>query len=112
MITSPIWYILLILAAYVLTGMRLTRLVVADAILDPVRLWLLRHAGARRDTVEYFIGCPWCVGFWLCLALSPFPVFALGVAWWWLFVFAAAASQIVGMTAAIWNDEEIEVVED
>jgi hypothetical protein len=112
MTTAPLWYILLVLIGYVLTGARLTRLVVADAILDPARIWLLRHSGGRRETVEYFIGCPWCVGFWLCLALAPFPVSALGLSWWWVLVMAAACSQIVGMTASIWNDEDIEVVEE
>lgn len=128
MTTAPLWYILLVLIGYVLTVARLVRLINLDTVLDPVRIWLLHRVygkpeegesndqlqrrNKRLATVEYFIGCPWCVGFWVALAVSPFPVLVLGLSWWWFLVLAAAASQIVGMAAGLWTDEDIEVVEE
>lgn len=113
MTTAPLWYILFVLTAYVLVVARITRLINLDTVLDPVRIWLLRRArDDRRATLEYFIGCPWCVGFWVALIVAPFPVIHLGMEWWWELVLAAAASQIVGMAAGLWTDEDIEVVED
>ncbi len=43
----------------------LTRLVVADTIADRPREWL-----SRSEAVEKLITCPWCVSFWLSIAVG------------------------------------------
>lgn len=91
---------------YVLAVMRVTRLINSDTILDPLRLrW------AKNATLDYFFSCPWCVGFWLCLGTVWAPMyFADNVGLRYL-GFALATSQLVGMAAPLYNDEDIDVVE-
>jgi hypothetical protein len=62
---------LLVLAAF-----RLWRLIAEDTIIDRPRAWLLRGdlIGHETPPPEYreelskFLLCPWCLGFWLCVA--------------------------------------------
>lgn len=61
--------LLLALASY-----RLWRLLAADTILDKPRDWLTKRAkqhvsrGYRKE-LDIFLHCPWCLGWWICLAV-------------------------------------------
>jgi len=97
---------LAIAAVYVLSVMRVTRLINSDTILDPLRIRL-----AKNPTLSYFFACPWCVSIWLCVGSAWVPLwFADNVGVRYLGV-VLATSQIVGMAAPLYNDEDIEVVE-
>ena len=61
------WWAVCALAAF-----RVTRLVTTDELLHRPRQWV----AARSTTLGYWITCPWCVGFWLCLGLLA------AVRWW------------------------------
>lgn len=84
--------------------MRLTRFITRDTLTKPLRNWVERRYGTDSLPDE-FIGCPWCIGFWLSFiiaALALCPVVRNHA----LFVVPAAAltlSQIVGL-AARWLD--------
>lgn len=97
-----------VLIVYVLAVMRLTRLLTADTVLDPVRIWLARKFGPESTVLE-FLGCPWCVGFWLSLAAAPAVVAYFGWSWWWLVPLGLACSQLVGMVSPWFSDEDIAV---
>ena len=45
---------------------RLTRLVTADKITEPIRDWIT----ARHDWFGYLVTCDWCLSIWV----APFPV--------------------------------------
>lgn len=81
-------FLLLTLVTY-----RLTRLVVADDIAEPVRVRL-------HGRVLSFAACPWCVGFWLSGAVV-LGAFLYGDAMvhpllWWL-----AISGVVGALSEV-----------
>lgn len=127
---------ILILIVYVLAVMRLVRLVNYDTVLDPLRLAVERRVVTARTiadqteyadqndavanhfrrrqaqwaTLAYFLGCPWCVGFWLSLATAIVPALILGWPWWALFGVALATSHLVGIAAPLSADEDIEIV--
>lgn len=53
---------------------RLTRLVTEDSILDGARSWLLdtahrRYGDAGLRWTHDLIGCPFCIGWWVALAV-------------------------------------------
>jgi hypothetical protein len=96
------------LVVYVLAVARLTRLVNADIILDPLRVVVARRYGAD-STASYFLGCPWCVGLWLALLLAIPTVAILGWPWWSLIPLGLACSHIVGLAAPLASDEEIDI---
>lgn len=94
----PIWFQVAVL---ILGSFRLTRLVGWDD-LPPVaraRAWLLgaRPNGTyRRPLLAHFVHCPFCVGFWIGLAVI--------VSWWlWtpvvIILAPFALNTIVGLTA-------------
>lgn len=100
--TVPVWLQLLI---YALAVARLTGLVVADSITEPVRDWVLVRLDDRPATagqaLATLIQCPWCAGMWISLAAAP-------LAWFWgdspvmlIPALALAFSQITGMTAGV-----------
>ena len=107
--TVSLGYALFVLAVYVLAVMRLVRLINLDAVLDRPRIWLVAHSGRRRDTVEYFIGCPWCVGMWLAFATAWLPVLLVGLPLWWWVLIALATSHLVGVCAGLWTDEDMQI---
>jgi hypothetical protein len=99
---------MLILAIYVLTVARLTRLVNADIILDPLRVVVARRYGSD-STASYFLGCPWCVGLWLSLLLAIPVIAILAWPWWALIPVGLACSHIVGLLAPLASDEDIDI---
>ncbi len=98
----------LILGIYVLAVARLTRLVNADIILDPVRVMVAQRRG-QDSTASYFLGCPWCVGLWLSLLLAIPVIAILGWPWWALIPVGLACSHLVGIMAPLASDEEIDI---
>jgi hypothetical protein len=119
---------------YQLALMRITRLINADTILDPMRLWIVnnkkRHESVahglqvnldqavqyehhrklmgRWSTALYFVQCPWCVGMWLALLTSWAPVAFLHLPWWSSPIIALAASHVIGICARFADTEEID----
>lgn len=97
--TVPAWLALLI---YALAVARLTGLIVADSITEPVRDWLIEHLDDRPNTagsaIATLITCPWCAGMWVSLVAAPLVWF------WWaspvmlIPAMALAFSQVTGMT--------------
>lgn len=80
----------------------LTRLVVNDTILDRPR----EAVASRGEWLEKLVTCPWCVSFWMALAVNGVAAFegrSLGVlgvlatwgagklAYWWTEALASAA---------------------
>lgn len=113
-------YTVLVLAIYLLAVMRLVRLINADTILDGMRIVIGRRARdedrskaerERWSTLEYFTGCPWCVGMWLSMATAILPVLIIGWPWWALFPVALAVSHLVGVCARFSVDDDIEIAE-
>lgn len=107
----------LVLAIYVFAVMRLTRLIIADTILDARRIAVARKArdversaAERRRWVVFsdFLACPWCVGMWLSLVGAIAAVLILGWPWWAFLPVGLACSQIIGMAAPWFQDDEIE----
>jgi len=43
---------------------RITRLVVADKVTEPIRERVWEERGAEKG-LGYFVTCPWCVSFWV-----------------------------------------------
>lgn len=106
----------LVLIVYVLAVMRLTRLITSDTVLDRVRVGIARMARdndrsatnrAFWTVVSDFLACPWCVGFWLSVGGAVAPVLLLVWPWWTLAPLALACSQLVGMAAPLYTDDEI-----
>lgn len=106
----------LVLTVYLLAVMRLVRLITADTILDPMRIAIARRArdperpDPRRSGwawLEELLGCPWCVGLWLSVAAAGVPVALLGWPWWSLLPLGLACSQLIGMAAPLYTDDEI-----
>lgn len=99
---------LIALSLYVLTTARLTRLVNADVILDPVRVRIATKRGPD-STLVYFLGCVWCVGLWLSLLLAIPTVAYLGWEWWTLLPLGLSASHVVGLLARLDDDDDIAI---
>lgn len=106
-----------VLVLYVLSVMRLVRLITADTILDWFRIAIARMARDDDRTannrafwavVSEFLGCPWCVGMWLSLGGAVVPVLMFSWPWWALIPLGLSCSQIIGMAAPLYNDDEIE----
>lgn len=98
--TIPGWLLLLI---YALAVARVTGLIVADTITEPVRDrivgWLDDTPGSAGDWFASLITCPWCAGMWVSLVAAP-------LVWFWgdspvmlVPALALAFSQITGATA-------------
>lgn len=129
--------IILALTVYVLAVARVTRLVNHDTVADPVRLFIVgrarraeaaaveaergdhpittglqRRRMARWNTVFEFVGCPWCVGFWVSAAGAVPVVGLVGWSWWAVVPVGLACSHLVGVAAPLSADALIEIVED
>lgn len=98
--TIPVWLQLLI---YALAVARVTGLVVADTITEPIRdrvlNWLDDTPGSAGEWFASLITCPWCAGMWISLVAAP-------LVWIWgdhpvmlIPALALAFSQVTGATA-------------
>lgn len=63
----PSWWEAVLLAG---AAFRIWRLLGVDSILDPWRDRVVKADKAReyRQTLDEFLHCPWCLGFWSCWA--------------------------------------------
>lgn len=97
--TIPAWLQLLI---YALAVARVTGLIYADAITEPLRDRLIGWLDDRPATLGAFIAaliqCPWCAGMWVSLIAAP-------LVWFWgdspvmlIPAIALAFSQVTGAT--------------
>ena len=70
-----------------LLTVRVTRLIVVDRVLLPVRRWVLKRDG-KDGAWTFLIHCPWCVGAWLAIPAAVVAWLAGGLAevlpapWW------------------------------
>jgi len=85
-----------------LAAVRITRLIVFDRLSEPFRQWLVDRWGADSMFV-YLWFCPWCLGFWVALALSAVAWYPGGLsafialpAWAGIPLLGFAASYLVG----------------
>lgn len=97
--TVPPWLQLVI---YSLAVARLTGLIVADSITDPVRDWIKIRLDDRPATlgasIATLIECPWCAGMWIALVAAPLVWFWGGSPVMLIPAIALAFSQVTGMT--------------
>jgi hypothetical protein len=85
--SAPVLFIILTAATA-----RLTRIIVADTILDGPRLrWFKRFApspsrGRPAHPLGQLVDCPWCIGWWFagaCVAVAArFGSVPLPLLWW------------------------------
>lgn len=59
---------LVLLVVYLLSVYRLTRLIIEDEIADRPRDWAYSKV-KPGGKLEYLLGCPWCVSFWVGIPL-------------------------------------------
>jgi len=80
---------------------RLTRLIVLDEVLAPLRDWIWDRKPPRSSQIGYFFTCPWCVSMWVALpivfsyALFPSITILIGC------IFTLSA--IAGLITAHWD---------
>jgi len=98
--TIPPWLQLLV---YALAVARVTGLITADAITEPIRDrivdWLDDTPGSAGEWFASLITCPWCAGMWVSLVAAP-------LVWFWgdwpvmlVLALALAFSQVTGMVS-------------
>lgn len=90
-----IWILLLAFGAVA----RLTRLVNNDTITRPLRDRVAARFGPSSMPRE-FVGCPWCVGFWMSLLVTAL-AFIPAVAHSWAFKYGCTALTISWLYALI-----------
>lgn len=96
-----------VLVAWVLALARVTRLINADEITDPLRIWVMHKTGVE-STWTYFVQCPWCVSMWIGLATAWLPlVLTDAPLWLWPFI-ALGGSHVTGVLAGL-DRENIEI---
>lgn len=81
-----VWLVLLALGA----AGRLTRLVTRDVIAAPLRAAVITRFGPRSRWATW-IGCAWCIGLWISMAVAGLAWLSNGAAW---FVVPAAGLSI------------------
>lgn len=100
--TVPVWLQLLI---YALAVARVTGLIVADAITEPVQDRIIAWLDDRPKTLGAYVAtliqCPWCAGMWVSMIAAP-------LVWAWgdnpvmlVAGLALAFSQFTGMTNSL-----------
>ena len=98
----PVWLQLL---AYALAVARVTGLITADSITEPIRDWIAVRLDDRPKTlgeaINTLITCPWCASIWVAFIASP-------LIWFWgdspimlIPAIALAFSQVAGMTNSL-----------
>lgn len=92
----------LALLIYALAVARLTGLITADTITEPVRdrvlAWLDDTPGSSGEWFASLITCPWCAGMWVSLIASPLAWFFWDSPVMLIPAIALAFSQVTGMT--------------
>jgi fatty acid desaturase len=100
--TIPVWLQLLI---YALAVARVTGLIVADSITEPVRdaitARLDDRPGTLGESIATLITCPWCAGMWVSLAAAPLVWFHGDNPVILILALALAFSQATGMIASV-----------
>lgn len=92
----PLLFLLAVLATA-----RLTRLVTADQILEPIRARLIRRYGEPTESkLMYLMTCDWCASFWIAVPVAVVTVMAGDRLAVQAGLLALAASQFTGMLAA------------
>jgi hypothetical protein len=90
-----------LLLVYALAVYRLTRLLIADQVLEPLRtgilVWAQPEQGRQRPMLAYFVTCPWCVSMWVAAGWLLLASLAGPVAWY--LGAALAFSAITGLLA-------------
>lgn len=91
-----------LLIVYALAVARVTGLITADTITEPLRdraiAWLDDQPGTIGAALATLITCPWCAGMWVSLIAAPL-VWAWGESPVMLIpALALAFSQVTGMT--------------
>lgn len=100
---------ILTLILWALALARLTRLINADEITDPLRLAVMRKTGPESKWA-YFLQCPWCISMWLGFITAALPIGLTGLSWWLLPLVALAGSQVTGLLAQL-DQEELEIIQ-
>lgn len=81
---------------------RITRLLVADAILHPIRERIVLRYGPDQ-WFAYLITCAWCTSVWVAAGVMAAAWFYADTRWWFIMVTAGAASLVTGIGSA-WLD--------
>lgn len=81
---------------------RVTRLIVADTIVDGVRRHLVGWWGA-------WVSCPWCVSVWVAAPVVASAVMWGSQGWWRGAALACGASYVTGFLSRFESDPRVEV---
>lgn len=81
---------------------RVTRLLVADQILHPIRARIVLRLGPDQ-WFAYLITCPWCTSVWIGAGTFTAAWWWADTRWWFIMVGAGAASLVTGIGSA-WLD--------
>lgn len=81
---------------------RVTRLLVADQILKPVRDRIVLRLGPDQ-WFAYLITCPWCTSVWVGAGTAVAAYWWADTRWWFIMVLAGAASLVTGV-GSTWLD--------
>ena len=98
----------LTLLLYLFSVARVTRLINADQITDPIRIKAANSRGVESNTY-YFLTCAWCVSMWIGLATAWIPLVLTDLPLWlWPFL-GLSVSQITGLAASLDGDDDSDI---
>ena len=101
----------LTLTLWVLSVARIIRAINYDTLFDPIRLRIAHRIHAGQATLpdtppsralkawitwQQFLGCPWCVGFWVSAATAPAVIIILDWSWWMFPILTLTGSHLIG----------------
>lgn len=101
------WQILLMVGA----SIRLTRLVVDDTLMQPVRWWVEQKEGKRNNgyindvSFTTLLNCSWCAGMWIAGLVVGLSVAWSGFYWLWLVL---SVAHLVGTEAVLREKLEVD----
>lgn len=80
---------------------RVTRLLIEDTILEPLREKTIFKMHPTDSKIRELFTCPWCVGFWLSMmAVGMFYLWPAVILW---LALPFAISAVVGLIASHWG---------